>query len=105
MTELERYQEAVAPLRQADIGLVKECMGLISGLSPTMNLIGITIGNLMNVFEGDEVIPTIDESFIDDVSFKYWCTHCNGTKVLKTNRSKRCPECNWKKGFRLVNAD
>lgn len=103
--ELERYHEAVTPLRQADFGLVKEAMEMFGQVSPTMGLISQTIENLLEIFDPHEpqvrqVADNITATCVGD-AFQYYCKNCDVVYVRETDRLKRCPGCGWKRGFGL----
>jgi len=104
--ELEQYREAVAPLRQADFDLVREVVGMTAEMSPTMGFIGQTTLNLLEIFDPHEELEVIASNITAiGETFLYYCKNCDETMGLRSNRKKRCPKCNWKRGFGLVDAD
>lgn len=123
MDELEQYREAVVPLRQADFGLVREAMGIMSEMSPTMALIAITAGNLLEIFDPHEPIEVLVGRHILETRFEgsrlldelgviisrrilgdgkdvkkvrwFTCWGCNH-KLFAFKEKRKCPKCGGK---------
>ena len=49
MNILDRYQEALAPLRMADRNLVGEAIAMLHGISTTTSLLATTIESLLEI--------------------------------------------------------
>lgn len=92
MDELEQYREAVVPLRQADFGLVREAMGIMSGMSPTMALIAITAGNLLEIFDPHEVEECEHDWILlrnEVITSGLICTKCHAIKEEEPGPKER----------------